>query len=134
MAKYWDLIAEYDSTTDTYTEAAGGAKASPYSPLLSGKLRGIRVVANRDAATSLVDHVQIKLSCATFKPNAFSVGVQGSGLQTAPALQSGAAAQSDYEVDQDIQVGSQITIEGRNVGADTQVTPSVLVYGCFEGN
>lgn len=133
MAKYWDLMGEYDATTDTFTELAGGAKASPYSPLLSGRLVGIRVIANRDAATSLIDHVEIKLSSATFKPNAMTVGVQGSGLQTAPALQSGAAAQSDWEVDQVVQVGSQITLEGRNIGADTQVTPSVLVYGCFEG-
>jgi hypothetical protein len=133
MARYWDLLAEYDAVTDTYTEAAGGTKASPYSPLLNGKLVGLRAIANRDSAASLVDHIQFKLSCATFKPNAFTIGLQGSGLQTAPALQSGHAAQQDYDVDQAVQVGSQITIEARNVGADTQVTVSALLYGCFEG-
>ena len=132
MAKYWDLLGEYDATTDTYTELAGGAKASPYSPVVSGRLVGLRTMANRDAATTLQDHVQFKLSCATFVPNSFSVGNQGTGLQTAPALQGGQSSQSDWEVDQVVQVGSQITIEARNVGADTQVTPSCLIYGCFE--
>lgn len=133
MARWWELMGEYDAVTDTFTAFAGGAGASPYYPTMSGKLKGLRAIANRDAASSLVDHVAMKLTSASFKPNAIYCGTQGSGLQTAPALQSGQSATLDWEVDQDVVVGTKIVMEGMNVGADTQVTVSALLYGLFEG-
>lgn len=129
MAKYWKLLGEYDAESDTYTEFAGGAGTSPYTPKADGKLVGLRAIANRDAATSLVDHVQMKLTCDTFVPNSIECACQGSGLQTAPALQE---MGMDWAVDQVVKAGVPIVLEGRNVGADTQVTVSALLYGLFE--
>lgn len=127
--KAWRLLGEYDSTTDTYTALAGGGGSSPYTPDFNGRLIGLRTVSNRDAATTLQDHVNFKLTCTKFLPNVIECGNQGSGLQTAPALQP---APEDWVVDQNVQAGIPITIEGRNIGADTQVTPSVLIYGLFD--
>lgn len=132
MAGYWKLLGEYDSETTVYTECAGGAQTSPFSPVTSGRLRALRCVINRSAASSLINHIQWKISCATFTPNAIECGGQGSGLQTAPALQSGSASQMDWQVDQPIVVGNNITVEARNVTADTPVTVSALLYGYFE--
>lgn len=129
--KYWVLLAEYDGESTTYTACAGSAQSSPYSPPVSGRLIGLRTVPNRSAASSLINHVQFKLTCPTFTPNAIECGGQGSGLQTAPALQGGDAA-LDWQVDQPVSVGSQITIEGRNVTADTPVTVTMLLYGLFD--
>lgn len=130
--KYWDCLGEYDAESTSWSALAGGAGTSPYSPQHTGRLVGLRVVVNRDAATSLTNHVQFRLSCPSFVPNSFIVGGQGSGLQTAPALMSGDTSQSDWVVDQPVTAGVPITIEGRDVTADTPVTNSVLLYGCFQ--
>jgi hypothetical protein len=124
----WRLLGEYDAESTTYTALAGPKGSSPYNPDFSGKLIGLRVVMNRSAATSLINHVQFKLSCTTFTPNSIECGVQGSGLQTAPALQPSAM---DWQVDQPVQSGVPITIEARNNTVDTPVTVSVMLYGLF---
>lgn len=129
---YWKLLAGYDAESTTYSECALTGFASPYSPVENATLKGLRMVANRSAASSLINHVQAKLTCATFKPNSIECGVQGSGLQTAPALQSGNTAQMDWQVDQPVQAGVPITIEMRNRTLDTPVTVEVLLYGLFQ--
>lgn len=131
MAKYVDCLGEYDAESTSWSALAGGAGTSPYSPKYSGKLVGLKVVVNRDAATTLTNHVQFRLSCPTFKPNSFIVGGQGSGLQTAPALMAGKDSESEWPVEQDVVAGVPFTIEGRDVTADTPVTNSVLLYGVF---
>ena len=134
MAKYWDCIAEYDAESTSWSTPSGvGGSCTDgrYSPLVSGRLIGCRTVVNRDAATSLTNHVQFKLSCPTFSPNSIIVGGQGTGLQTAPALMGGDGSKLDWEVDQAVQTGSPIQIEARDVTADTPVTNSVLLYGLF---
>lgn len=128
MATFWRLLGEYDAETTTFSACAGAAQTSPYTPDVSGTLTGLRVIPNRSAASSLINHVQFRLSCTTFKPNTLHVGGQGTGLQTAPALQQDT---QDYDVDQPIQAGVPITVEARNVTADTPVTVSVLLYGRF---
>lgn len=130
--RYWKLLGQYDAETTTYSEFAVSGMASPYSPVENAVLVGLRAVVNRSAASSLINHVQFKLTCATFKPNSIECGGQGSGLQTAPALQSGSTAQSDWECNQPVQAGVPITLEGRNVTADTPVTVSVVLYGLFD--
>jgi len=129
MGKYWRLLAEYDAETTTYSECAGGAKASPYSPPEKAKLIGLRAISNRDAATSLTNHVQWKLTSSSFRPAIIEVGSQGSGLQTAPAEQSQSL---DWEVDQEVLPSVDIEISARNVTADTPVTVSELLYGLFQ--
>ena len=130
MGKYWVLLGQYGATTTSYT-AFAGTPASPYTPTEDAKLIGLRVIVNRSAATSLINHVQFKLTCSTFKPNSIEVGGQGTGLQTAPAAQGGETSYIDWAVEQLVKAGVPITMEGRNVTADTPVTVSVLLYGCF---
>lgn len=129
MGRYWKLLGEYDAETTTYTALAGGAGASPYYPEEPANLIGLRAIPNRSAASTLMNHVSFKLTCTCFKPNAIEVGAQGTGLQTAPALQQGSM---DWEVHQPVQVGVKIVIEGKNVTADTPVSVSCLLYGLFE--
>lgn len=126
--KTWRLLGEYDGEATTYA-ALAGTVTSPYTPDFNGRLIGLRAIPNRSAATSLINHVEFRLTCTTFNPNVLEVGAQGSGLQTAPAIQ---ANPIDYEVDQPVQSGVPITIEARNITADTPVTVSALLYGKFE--
>jgi len=130
--RYWLLLAEYDSETTSYTACAGAAQTSPFNPVENARLVGLRSIINRSAASSLINHVQWKLTCTSFTPNEMHAGGQGSGLQTAPALQSGNTSQNDYEVNQPVQAGVPIKIEARNVTADTPVTVSALLYGLFD--
>lgn len=130
--KTWRALGQYDGEATTYAALAVTGFASPYTPDFSGRLKGLRVMINRSASTSLINHVEFRLSCTTFTPNIIEVGGQGSGLQTAPSLQAGVNAQSDWEVDQAVQAGVPITIEARNVTADTPVTVSAMLYGLFE--
>lgn len=132
--KYWDCIAEYDAESTSWSAPAGvggSTTTGMYSPQVTGKLIGLRVVVNRDAATTLTNHVQFKISCPTFVPNSMIVGGQGSGLQTAPALMGGDGSKIDYEVDQPVTAGVPIQIQARDVTADTPVTNSVLLYALF---
>lgn len=133
MAVWTELLGEYDSETTAFTALAGGAGASPFTPAADGTLRRLRVVINRSAATSLINHVEFRLKCKTFGGVDVEVGGQGSGLQTAPALQGGAVAESQWEINVPVKAGNPITIEARNVTADTPVTVSALLYGTFEG-
>jgi len=131
--RLWRLLAEYDSETTDYTAAAGSAQASPFTPDFNGKLIGIRALVGGGAATSLVQHIQFRLSCTTFKPNTMHVGAQGAGLQTAPAVSMGPVM--DWQVDQPVMAGVPIAIEGRNeAGAETPVTVEAFLYGLFEVN
>lgn len=132
MVVWTRLLGEYDAVSDTFSALAGGAGASPYTPDKTGTLKKLTCIVNRDAATSLIDHVEFRLTSTTFDPNTIEVGAQGAGLQTALVPQAGMAATNEWEVDQAVQAGVPITIEARNVGADTQVTVSVLIYGTFE--
>lgn len=129
MVSWWEVLGEYDSETTSYTELAGGAGSSPYTPKIDARLRGLRVLVGSDAATSLTELVQFRLTCTTFKPNSIECVGNGSGLRTAPAFQ---LMPIDHVVDQEVKAGVPITIEGRNVTADTPVTNSVIVMGYFE--
>jgi hypothetical protein len=125
-------MCQYDGEATTYAEAAVSGMASPFAPVESARLKGLRMIINRSSAASLINHVQAKLTSASFRPNSIEVGGQGSGLQTAPALQSGDSAKMDWEVDQAVIAGTPITCEFRNITADTPVTVSVLLYGLFD--
>ena len=129
MGKYWRVLGEYDAESTTYSAFAGGAGASPYTPDESGRLIGLRTIVGDDAATSLVNHGQIKLTCTKFKPNSIEVIFQGTGLRTVPAFMQ---MPIDHVVDQEVQAGVPITLEGRNLTADTPVTVSVILMGLFQ--
>lgn len=129
--KFWRLMGHYDSVTTAYTECAGALQTSPLTPDFTGKLVGLRGFVAGGAATSLVNHVQFRLTSTTFRPNVIHAAAQGAGIETAPAVSFGPIL--DFDVDQPVQAGVPITIEGRNeAGAETPVTDEVVLYGCFE--
>lgn len=130
--RYWRLLGQYDAETTSFSELAVSGMSSPYQPVEAARLKGLRAVINRSAASSLINHVEFRLSSATFSPNTIEIGGQGTGLQTAPSLQGGVSSVLDWEVDQPVQPGVPITIEGRNITADTPVTVSALLYGLFD--
>jgi len=124
------MMGRYDAETTTYSECAGTGGVSPFTPDFNGKLIGLRGIPGGGAATALVNFVQFKLSCATFKPaGVIEAGVMGNGIQTAPAFKP---APLDWQCEQNIQSGVPITIEGRNLDADTPVTVDVSLWGLFE--
>jgi len=127
--RYWKFMGEYNAITDSYSEFAGTSGASPYNPDEDARLKGLRVIFARDSAASLVDAVVIKLTCTAFQPNSIEVGGDGGGIQTAPVA---APRVYDWEVDQPVKSNLKITLEGKKVGADTYVTPNVLLFGLFD--
>ncbi len=127
MGKYWRLIGHYNGEATTYESLAGTFQASPYTPDEDARLVGLRTVVNAEAATSLVEGVQLRLSCTTFKPNVIHIGASGNGLQTVPATPQPVL---DWEVDQPVKSGVPITIEGRHAVA-TAVTANIMVFGLF---
>lgn len=129
MGKYWRLLGDYDAETTTYSACAGGAQTSPYTPDEDAMLVGLRVIVSADAATTLTEAVQFRLTCTTFKPNSIEAMGNGGGLHTAPAFPP---PPMDYPVNQPVKAGVPITVEARNVTADTPITNNVLLMGCFE--
>lgn len=128
MALHWEMLAQYDSETTAYT-ACAGTPASPFKPQKSGRLKALRTIVNRSAATSLINHIQFRLNSRSFDTPFIEAGAQGSGLQTAPAQQ---APVIDWPCDQKVDAGIDINVEARNVTADTPVTVSAVIYGFFE--
>lgn len=128
MGKYQRLIAELTGEATTWEAAAGAGQTSPYTPDEDARLKGLRLMVGRTAATTLTGQVQVRLSCTTFKPNTIHVGAVGSGLQTAPAFP---APIYDFEVDQPVKAGVPITIESRCLVAN-DVTNDIMVFGFFE--
>jgi hypothetical protein len=130
MGKYWRMLGEYDVETTTFTALAGGAGASPYTHDEDATLIGLRAIVGGDAATTLTELVEFRLTCTAWKPNQMDgIVVGGGGLRTAPFLQP---APVDYVVNQPVKASTKITIEARNITADTPVTNSVVLMGLFE--
>ena len=126
--KCWRLLAQYNAETLTYS-ACAGQPASPYTPDFNGQLIGLRTITSREAASSLQNHVQFKLTSTTFRPNSIECGAQGTGLQTVPAVQP---PPIDWSVDQPVLAGVPITIEARNEAVASPVTVSTFLYGLFQ--
>lgn len=128
MSKFWRVIGHYNAETQAYSGCAGTFQTSPFTPDFNGKLVGIRVLEGQEAATSLTCDVQFRLNCTKWTPNVMDFAINGGGLKTVPV-----AYQADkyFPVDQPVQAGVPITVEGRNATA-TGVTVSVILEGCFE--
>jgi len=127
MFKYTDTIGEYDAESTAWSALAGGGGSSPYWPLTKGKLIGLRTIVGNDAATSLTCHGEFKLSCGLWPMNV-KVVFNGGGLMTAPAF---SPVPLDHPVDLPVEPGNPITVEGRDLTADTPVTNSVILQGLF---
>ena len=131
MARYWKLMGEYDAESTSYSAVLGttsGAK-SPFTPTENARLVGLRVQVSMQAVTSVVTHVQFKLTSSTFNPNSIECYGQGVGLNTAPL---GTVAYQDFSVDQEVRAGVPVTIEARTAGAYASVTVEAFLWGCFE--
>lgn len=128
MGKYWRVIGHYNGESQTYEALAGAFQTSPYTPDENCRIKGIRVIANGEAATSLMEGMQFRLSCTAWKPNVVHVVGSGNGLCTVPKVPPPVL---DFEIDQPCMVGVGITIEGRHAVA-TAVTANVLLLGLFE--
>ena len=126
--RYWRVIGHYNAETQAYSACAGTFQTSPFTPDIGGRLVAVRLTEGQEAATSLTCDIQIRLSCALWKPNTMDVVLNGSGLRTVPVASQG---HLDYQVDQPVQAGVPITVEGRNA-TGTGVTVSVIVLGCFD--
>jgi len=127
MGQYWRVIGHYNGEAQTYEALAGTFQTSPYTPDEDANFIGIRLICAPEAATSLVENYQIRLTCTTFKPNTIHVGGCGNGLATAPAVP---APVFDYSINQPVKAGVPITLEGRHAVA-TAVTANILVMGLF---
>lgn len=127
--KCWRLIGHYTGEAQTYEAFAGAFQTSPYTPDFDGRLVGLRLITAPEAATSLVENFQIRLTSTTFNPNTIHIAGCGNGLATVPAIP---APVIDYEVDQPVKSGVPITLEGRHAVA-TAVTANIMVMGCFQG-
>ena len=121
-------MGEMVETAVTYGAVAGAAAPSPYVPDVDANLIGLRVICGRQTASSLINDVQVRITCTTFNPNTMHVCAVGSGLQTAPAELPNAI---DYDVNEPVKAGVPVTIEGRHTYANA-VTPDILIVGLFE--
>lgn len=126
--KSYQYLANYDAETTAWSAAAGPGGASPYTPPVDGRLTGIRLMKGRTAATTLMNQINIRLTCALWSPNSMVVGLCGAGLETAPAYQT---APVDFDVDQPVKAGVPITIEGINILSNA-VTADVHIFGRIE--
>lgn len=126
MAIYTDEMATSTSAAITLTAMTG----SPYSPLKSGKLIGVRLAAAGDAVTSLIELVLVRLTCPTFGGVQLWVSLAGGQIRTAPAFPIPIAIQA---CDLPVQTGTNITIEIINQTGATPITPQYNIIGIFEG-
>lgn len=127
MGKYWRLMGHYNGESQTYEALAGTFQTSPYTPDEDARLIGLRVLPTSEAATSLMEGMQFRLTCTTFKPNTIHVVASGTGLRTVPAFP---IPHQDFEVDQPVKSGVPITIEARHSVA-TAVTANAFLMGLF---
>ncbi len=128
MGKYWRVIGHYNGEATAFEAVAGTFQTSPYTPDEDARLIGVRLLQGDEAATSLVENYQIRLTSTTFKPNVIHVAGNGRGLGTAPAFP---VAPIDYPMDQPVKSGVPITIEGRHA-VGTAVTANVIIMGEFQ--
>lgn len=128
MARAWRLMGHYNAETQAYSACAGALQTSPFTPDFAGRLVAVRTQPGAEAATSLVQHVQVKMTCNTFRPGSIEFYAQGNGLQTVPAFSQ---ESHDFVCDQAVQAGVPVTVEARNDVA-TAVTAQVFIYGLFD--
>ena len=129
MGRYWALIGGYNAVTTSYSECADTPGTSPFTPTENARLVGLRAIEGSAAVTTVLTAVQFKLTCSTFKPNSIECGLAAAGIHTAPR---GMVATMDWVVDQEVKAGVPVVVEGRILGAYTNVTPEVWLFGLFE--
>lgn len=132
MGKYALVMGQYIAEDKTFGACSATNFAVPFMPPEDATLIGIRTVSSADAATTLQEFVEVKLTSTSFKPNAIAAMSQGSGLLTVPSARGGMVAVMDTPCEQPVKAGTPVTIECRNLTADTPVGVNVLVIGIFQ--
>mgnify|MGYP001419000831 CR=1 FL=1 len=125
MVRYSKYFGLYDVETKTFTTFGTGN----YTPDQDGHLVGLRIMIGAAAVTTLTEHVQFRLTSASFKPESLEIGACGIGLATAPRQGFTAV---DWPCDQMVKAGVAVKLEGRNLTADTPVGVEVYLYGLFD--
>lgn len=126
MAKkvWWDELGIVNGVATTYEAISSGS----YTPVVNARLVAIMLVMAGDAATSLLEHLSVKLQEPKWGRD-FVCAQGGAGLRTAPAFP---IANAMFECDLPVTSTQKITILDRwNV---TPTTPHVTVMGLFEAN
>ena len=123
MAIYSDELGLSESVTTTY------ATANTYSPLTNGRLIGVRLYACGDAATSLIEGVEVRIESVSFGGVPVTVMAVGGGIRTAPAQPIPVGS---VNCDLPIRTGVNLTVQIRNVTDDTPVTPQYMILGIFQ--
>lgn len=103
---------------------------SPFAPLANGRLIQVKLLVYGSAVTALIEGVVATLSSPSFGGVPVTVGTAGSGIRTAtiPAVPIGI-----QNCDVPVKVGVNITLQIKNVTADTPVTVEATLIGVFEG-
>ena len=113
------------SVATTWTPVTG----SPYSPLKSGRLIQLRLLAAQTAATSAIALAHVKLECPLWGLPVIA-SVIGSGLLTAPADN---IVPMILNCDVPVATGVPITVSVQHSAGIVAVTPVLTVVGVFEG-
>ena len=121
---WWDQMGINNLVGTTYAPVTG----SKYTPIVDGRLRAVKLVMAGDAATSLLEECDVKLSSPEWgRDLVCSQG--GGGIRTAPAVP---VPDSIYECDLPVKATQGITISAQwNV---TPVTPHMVIMGLFESS
>lgn len=130
--KWWDQMFNTEGVSTTESELNSGTTTTtgPYTPSKSGRLKAIKIVAGYQAATSLVEGGRVRLASAQFGGVDIVVPFQGTGLHTAPA-DGNPESTNIHECDAPAAAG--IPIRGLYMFVDTPTTPTLQVFGLFEG-
>ena len=124
MVIYSDVLGTSVSVTTADVEITG----SPYSPLASGRLIQVKLIAVGDAATALIEGVTVTITSPQWGVPV-TVSVAGGGIRTAPAVPIPVGVQN---CDMPINTGVNLKAVLRNVTGDTPVTPTYQLIGVFE--
>lgn len=119
---WWDELALINNTGTSYAAVSSGA----YTPVIDGKLVGLKLVMAGDAVTSEIYHLSVKLTEPSWGRDVIVAGA-GAGILTAPAAP---IENSMYDCDMPVKASQKITIQA--IWSITAVTPHVTLMGLFE--
>jgi len=122
---YSDEIATYIGADKTLVAMTG----SPYSPKANGRLIQLKLAVYGSSVAALIEGIEAVATCPLWGVPV-AVVTAGAGLRTAPAFPIPTGITN---CDLAVQVGNQITVQIKNITADTPVTVEAVLIGVFEG-
>ena len=125
MVVYSVEMATYIGAGKTYVAMTG----SPFAPLTNGRLVQLKLILYGSAVTALIEGVTILAECPAWGGVPVTISGAGARLRTAPAFPIEVIVQN---CDVPIKTGVNITLQIKNVTADTPVTVEATLIGVFE--